>query len=118
MKKCLILNNNARWIWAKAEEINQYVDFRSEFYIHNTDRVRLIISVDSRYAVLVTAEYCADRRASIPRVLLKSFRYRCHIPLGMTQMGMTVGVSLDTCHPRIGVQLPKPDMNVSYSRDR
>ena len=57
MKKCLILNNNARWIWAKAEEINQYVDFRSEFYIHNTDRVRLIISVDSRYAVFVNGEY-------------------------------------------------------------
>lgn len=57
MKKCLILNNNARWIWDKAEEINQYVDFRSEFYIHNTDRVQLIISVDSRYAVFVNGEY-------------------------------------------------------------
>lgn len=57
MKEKLILNNHACWIWAESEKINQYVDFRSEFYINNANCVRLMISIDSRYAVFVNGKY-------------------------------------------------------------
>lgn len=51
------MNNYAHWIWAESEQTNQYVDFRSEFFISNVNLVKLMISADSRYAVFVNGEY-------------------------------------------------------------
>lgn len=57
MKETSMINKFAKWIWTETEEINQYVDFRSEFDIKDVNCIKLMISVDSRYAVYVNGIY-------------------------------------------------------------
>lgn len=49
--------DKSKWIWYKETDVNQYVDFRCDFNIDDTDEVYLHISIDSRYAVYVNGKF-------------------------------------------------------------